>query len=107
VKRWIDWTASFALGVGIATLTSCGGGRTAVVGLGNSGNRILEAGGAAQALAERLAEHAGTPMVSDELLGEIFGSIVTHARAGDPEAALIVFSVAAEQRAKDESLERE
>jgi hypothetical protein len=103
----MEWTASFALVAGIATLTSCGGGRTAVVGWGNGGNRILEAGGTAHALAEMLAEHAGTPVVGDELLSEIFGSIVAHARAGDPEAALIVFSVAAEQREQADQLERE
>jgi hypothetical protein len=42
-------------------------------------------------LERRLAEHAGTPEITDQLLTEIFESIVTHARAGDPEAALIVF----------------
>jgi hypothetical protein len=103
----MTWTASFALAAAIATVTSCGGVRTAVVGLGNGGNRLLEAGGTAEALAERLAEHAGTPVISDELLTEIFGSIVTHARGGDPEAALIVFSVAAQQREDEEQLERD
>jgi hypothetical protein len=78
-----------------------------VVGWGNGGNEIFEAGETVEALADRLAEHAGTPEISDELLTEIFGSIVAHARAGDPEAALIVFSVAAAQREKDEQPERE
>ena len=103
----MERTASFALVAGIATLTSCGGGRTAVVGFGNGGNRILEAGSTAHALAERLVDHAGTPIVGDDLLAEIFGSIVTRARAGDAEAALIVFSVAAEQREQAESVERD
>jgi hypothetical protein len=73
-----------------------------VVGLGNGGNRILESGGIAEAIAVELAQHAGTPEISNELLAEIFQSIVTHAREGNPEAALIVFRVAAEQRAKEE-----
>ena len=104
MRRWIGGGASLGLVLGIAAVTSCGGGagRTAVVGLGNGGNRIFEAGDTAEALAEQLVEHAGTPEITDELLTEIFESIVTHARAGDPEAALIVFRVAAEQRENKE-----
>jgi hypothetical protein len=74
-----------------------------VVGLGNGGNRIFEAGGITEALAETLAGHTGTPEITDQLLAEIFQSIVKHAQAGDPEAALIVFRVAEEQREDEES----
>ena len=95
---------ALGLSMALAAAISCGGGagRTAVVGLGNGGNRIFESGGLAEALAEELARHGGTPEIGDELLAEIFESIVTHAREGDPEAALIVFRVAAEQREKEE-----
>ena len=84
-----------ALVIAIATL-GCGGGETAIVGLGNSGNRIVcdEIG---QVVAEALAVHAATPRVSDDLIAEIFSSIVARAREGDPRAALIVLMLAKEQ----------
>ncbi len=100
MRRSMRLGTSFGLAVALAGAISCGG---RVVGVGNGGNRIFEAGGIAEALAEELAEDAATPEITDELLAEIFQSTVTHARAGDPEAALIVFRVAAEQREDEES----
>ena len=84
MSRFIRLGTSVGAAVALLGAISCGGGagRTAVVGLGNGGNRIFEAGGIAEALAADLAEHPGTLEVSDELLLEIFESIVTHARAG-------------------------
>jgi hypothetical protein len=103
MRSWIGWGAALGLALGVAAAAACnGGGRTAVVGLGNGGNRIFETGGTAAMLAEQLAAHPGTPEIGDELLAEVFQSIVTHARAGDAEAALILFRVAEEQRRKDE-----
>ena len=82
---------------------ACGGGRTAVVGVGNSGNRIVDEDGIAEAIAEALANNESIPPITDETLGEVFGAIVAHAKAGDPKAALIVLRTAEEQREEDES----
>lgn len=81
-------------------ILACGGGRTAVVGLGNSDNRIVE-GGLLDEVAEALAEAPSTPQVSDEMLAEIFSAMLARARQGDPETALIVLQVAEEQRKDD------
>jgi len=83
--------------------SACGGGRTAVVGLGNSGNRIFEESETSEELAEALAENAATPRISDETLAEIFQAILRKARAGDPESALVVLRVAAQQREAEDS----
>ncbi len=94
--------ASFVLLLLLAGLLACGGGRTAVVGLGNSGNRIIEADEVAEELAEILAESPVTPEISDELMREVFDAIVARARDGDIEAAAVVMRVAVEQRAPAE-----
>ena len=77
---------------------SCGGGRTAVVGFGNGGNRIVEKGSILDEVAEVLAEYEGTPRVSDETIVQIFAAMVSRASRGEPEAALIVLRVAERQR---------
>ncbi len=82
-------------------LTSCGGGRTAVIGIGNSGNRVFESDAFAQAVAEALASSETTPAVSDGEIVEIYQAILTHAREGNTEAALIVLSVAEAQRSEE------
>ena len=80
----------------------CGGGRTAVIGVGNSSNRIIE-GGLLEEVADALAAIPGTPEVTDAVLAEVYGSILDRAKEGDPEAALVVLFVAEEQRRpKDE-----
>jgi hypothetical protein len=91
-----------ALGAALAaamavTVLGCGGGRTAVIGFGNSGNRILENGMLGE-VADALAALPGTPEVTDAMVAEIFASILERAHRGDPEAALIVLLVAEEQR---------
>lgn len=82
-------------------LSSCGGGRTAVIGVGNSGNRVFESDALAQAVAEALANSETTPEVSDAEIVEIYQAILTHAREGNTEAALIVLSVAEAQRTEE------
>lgn len=86
----------FLLFIAILVL-GCGGGRTAVIGVGNSGNRIIE-GGLLEEVADALAAIPGTPEVTDEVLVEVYGSILERAREGNPEAALVVLFVAEEQR---------
>ena len=83
-------------------LTACGGGRTAVIGFGNSGNRIFESDAIVQAIAEALADGETTPMVSDEEIAGIYGAILSDAREGNTEAALIVLLVAEAQRREEE-----
>ena len=83
-------------------LTACGGGRTAVIGVGNSGNRIFESDAIAQAIAEALADGETTPMVSDAEIAGIYGAILSDAREGNTEAALIVLLVAEAQRREEE-----
>ena len=85
------------LATGAVAILGCGGGDTAIVGLGNSGNRIVE-NGMLEEVAGALAEHPATPVVTDQMVAEIFPAILHRANAGDPEAALIVLLVAEEQR---------
>lgn len=80
----------------------CGGGDTAIVGLGNSDNRIV-CDEVAEDVAKALLANPTTPQVSDALIGEIYSSIVAKAREGDPQAAFIVLMLAHEQRNEDES----
>ena len=86
---------------GAVAILGCGGGDTAIVGLGNSGNRIVENGMLGE-VAGALAEHPATPEVTDQMVAEIFPAILHRANAGDPEAALIVLLVAEEQRKASE-----
>ena len=95
-------SAALAVAIGIGFL-GCGGGgagQAAVVGFGNIGNR-LSGDDISEELAEALAESEGVPAVSDDTLAAIFGAIVTRARNGDPEAALIVLRTAEAQREED------
>ncbi len=91
--RFRVWASGLAIAAA-RLAASCG---TAIVGLGNSGNRISE-GGMLDEVAEALADYEGTPQVSDALLGQIFAAVVGRATEGDPEAALIVLRVAERQR---------
>lgn len=90
---WVIVTAALLLMV-----NACGGGRTAVIGFGNSGNRILEEWDLADELAMSLADHPQTPRISDDTLAEIFDAILERARSGDAESALIVLRVAERQQ---------
>ena len=77
----------------------CGGGRNAIIGVANTGNRVLS--GDLSELADMIAEHESIPKVTDEELLGAFGSIREHAMEGDPEAALILYLVAEGQRSDD------
>ena len=98
MRQLVVWRRCIFVGVLSASLAACGG---EVVGIGNSGNRIAE-GGVLEEVAEALAGHPGTPEVTDEMLAQIFSSILGRATQGDAEAALIVLRVAEEQRQEDE-----
>ncbi len=87
-----------------AVALSCGGGagQNAIVGLGNSGNLMSGADEVAMSIARALARIETTPAVSDEAVGEIFEAILTRARDGNSEAALIMLSLAQTQREPEE-----
>jgi hypothetical protein len=70
---------------------------TLISGVGNSANRIYAEPAAAQ-LAEVLSDGNVAPQLGDEVLKSTFDALLTKARAGDIEAALVVFTVAARQR---------
>ena len=92
------WKNLVLVGTLGASVVACGG---EVVGIGNSGIRI-GSGGVLEEVAVVLAQSSGTPEVTDALVAEIFSAIVDRAKDGDPKAALIVLSVAQEQRKADE-----
>lgn len=81
----------------VATASACGVGDHVVTGLGNGGNRFY-ATPVMDELAEQLAANAVVPPVTDEMLRTAFDSIAGRAASGDPDAALILFRVAEEQR---------
>ncbi|MDJ0851056.1 MAG: hypothetical protein QNK04_22010 [Myxococcota bacterium] len=93
--------ACASIAAALALLVGCGGGRTAIVGLGNGGNRIVE-GGMLEEVAEALAESPATPEVTDAMITEIFGAVLRRAKEGEPEAALVLLLVAEERRSEGE-----
>ena len=84
------------MGVTTAVL-ACGIGDDVVTGLGNGGNRFY-APPVIDELAEHLAANAVVAAVTDDMLRTAFDAISARAADGDPEAALILFRVAEEQR---------
>jgi hypothetical protein len=76
---------------------ACGIGDDVVTGFGNGGNRFY-ATPVAEELAEELADNAVVPPVTDDMLRTAFDAIAGRAASGDPEAALILFRLAEEQR---------
>jgi hypothetical protein len=80
-------------------LSGCGGGETAFVGVGNSGNYVVTS--ELDEVAKLLSEHESTPQVGDAVLVEIFQAILAKARDGDPSSARIIFDVARRQRDAD------
>ena len=82
---------------GITAGIGCGGGETAVIGVGNSGNRFVM-DELAEDVAEALAKEDATPRVTDEMITEVFQAILDGARRGDAQAALIVLRTASAQR---------
>ena len=84
--------------VGVATaVLACGVGDDFVSGVGNGGNRFY-ATPVIDELAEQLASNAVVSPVTDEMLRTAFDAIAERAADGDPDAALILFRVAEEQR---------
>ena len=92
------WHSVIFVGILSASLAACGG---EIVGIGNSGNRIVATDLLGQ-VAEALAENPETPQVTNATLARIYTAILGRATQGDPEAALIVLEVAREQRREDE-----
>ncbi len=84
--------------VALALVTAgCGG---EVVGIGNSGNRFFGAGTFGE-VGKLLAEHEGTPQVTDAVVQEIYRGILERARGGDPDAAMILLVLAEKQRGEE------
>ncbi len=88
-------------------LSACGGGagRVAFVGIGNSGNKVVDEGALAEEIASVLVELDATPSVSDHAVAEVFDAMLAQARQGNAEAALIVLHVARMQREPREDAE--
>jgi len=91
------YVAPLLLGGTLAATLCCGLGDTIVTGIGNGGNRFYRSS-VVDELAEQLASNEVVEPVTDEMLRQAFGAISGRAEEGDPEAALILFRVAAEQR---------
>lgn len=70
---------------------------TLVRGIGNSGNRVYQGG--PHALADALVEGPLRADVSLQTLREVWEAIQERARTGDPDAAAVVFAVAAHREA--------
>ena len=87
------WVVAGCLGV-IAGCT--GGGDTVISGIGNSGNRI-GTGTWAEA-AEQFAAHASIPPVTDAEIERMFGAIRAKALEGDLDSALVLLTLAEQQR---------
>lgn len=84
------------LAVATAAL-ACGIGDDLVSGVGNGGNRFY-ASPVMDELPRQLAESAVVPPVTDQMLRTAFDAIADRAESGDPDAALILFRLAEEQR---------
>jgi hypothetical protein len=87
---------SFGIVLVLAALLGCGG-ETVISGIGNSGNWVGE-GGVLERVADELAELESVPKVADAELLAAFSAIRERARAGDPDATLVLLRVAAHQR---------
>jgi len=92
------WPATWAVVVGLGVVVGCtGGGDTVISGLGNSGNYIGKAA-LWNLLADQFAQHPATPAVTDEEIEQIYGVIRENALEGDLNAALVLLTLAEEQR---------
>jgi hypothetical protein len=90
-----------AIGFALLGILACGFGDDLVSGVGNSGNRFY-ARPVIDDLAEELAANDVVRPVTDEMLRSAFDAIAARADTGDPEAALILFRLAEEQRRAQE-----
>ncbi len=92
--RWNSrWIGATVLAV---ALLACGGGETAFIGVGNSGNRVFVDD--LDELAEDLHDWPGVPQVADRDLVRSYQALVQRAREGDPRAARVVLGLAELQR---------
>lgn len=87
---------------GTLLLSACGGGEKAIIGVGNSGNRMGGLSETAEELGEELAATGAIPRVSDETLREIYGVVLQKALDGDLPSALTIVELAADQREAEE-----
>lgn len=81
-------------------MTACGTGERAIFGIGNSGNRVGGIGDVAEDLGRGLAETQAIPPITDETLQEIYAALLAEARQGDLGSALVITTLAAQQRAE-------
>lgn len=80
-------------------LTGCtGGGETVVSGMGNSGN-YFGLNAHEEILAQQLAQSSVVPEVTDGDLRAVFEQIRSQALEGDLQSALVLYRLAARQRA--------
>jgi len=80
MRAWIALIAALAAGCGNVTATT------------------YTEESSAERLAKVLAERESTPRISDETLARVVAAITQRAEAGDVEAALVLFELAARQR---------
>ena len=88
--------ALLVITVGLAGCT--GGGETVVSGFGNSGNHFGEENETVL-LARAIARDPGTPQITDEELSTAPNALKSRAMEGESSAALVLYRVAAHQRA--------
>jgi len=86
------WMAACAAAL---LVLSCGGDEF-VAGIGNGGNKIYSS--PIDEVVDTLGQDPAVPPVTDEMLRAAFDAIVRRAGDGDPEAVMVLYRVAAEQR---------
>jgi hypothetical protein len=97
IMRLNRFVARVALSIVATAAVACGVGDNFASGFGNGGNRFY-ATPVMDELAEQLASNEVVPPVTDEMLRAAFDAIAGRAARGEPDAALILFRVAEEQR---------
>ena len=99
-RKWthgLAWAGLIGL-LGLIKIQSIfGEGDSLIRGIGNSGNH-LHFNPILDKLPAAIAANASIPAITDELLVETFEAVLTRAREGDIEAAMIVFKVAEIQK---------
>jgi len=101
IRDAVRRTGSWLLLAPAVLLLGCGGGETAIVGIGNSGNRQGPRD-LAKEIADAFDDAGGVPEIDDAVIRELYDRVIEQARAGDPQAILIVLELAKEQREDDE-----
>jgi hypothetical protein len=77
------------------------GGDEFVAGIGNGGNRIYSS--PIDEVVDTLGQDPSVPPVTDAMLRAAFDAIVRRAGDGDPEAVMVLYRVAAQQREPKEA----